>query len=57
MGHAKRVPRLIVLKRRRDFLEKVIKESEEPLSWDKAEKAALDWAIGELEKTNGQVPA
>lgn len=46
---AKNVPRLNVLKRRRDYLAKIIAESHEPLSWDKAEKSALDWAIAELD--------
>lgn len=47
--NAKTTSRLKVLKRRRDYLAKIIAESQEPLSWDKAEKSALDWAISELE--------
>lgn len=41
--------RLFILKRRRDYLAQLISQSDDPLSWDKAEKAALDWAIRELE--------
>lgn len=47
--------RLKVLKRRRDYLTKVIAESHEPLSWDRAEKSALDWAIEQLEGTTKDV--
>lgn len=47
--NAKKTSRLKVLKRRRDYLAKIIAESHEPLSWDKAEKSALDWAIEQLE--------
>lgn len=49
MPTRKKISRLKVLKRRRDYLAKIIAESHEPLSWDKAEKSALDWAIGQLE--------
>jgi hypothetical protein len=55
--NAKKTPRLKVLKRRRDYLAKVIKEDDEPSSWDKAEHAALSWAIDELEKIHGTTQA
>lgn len=41
--------RVGVLKRRRDYLIQVISRSENPLSWDLAEKNALDWAISKLD--------
>lgn len=42
--------RLGVLKRRRDYLAQTISQSENPVSWDLAEKNALDWAIKRLEQ-------
>lgn len=51
--NARKTSKLTTLKRRRDFLAKILAETDEPLSWDKAEKSALDWAIAELEKANG----
>ncbi|QGJ90146.1 hypothetical protein HWC80_gp065 [Mycobacterium phage Indlulamithi] len=43
----------MILRRRRDYLERMIAEDPEGgLSWDKAEKSALDWAIETLE-SNG----
>lgn len=42
--------RLGVLKRRRDHLAQLISQSEKPVSWDLAEKSALDWAISKLDQ-------
>jgi len=39
---------LEVLRKRRDHLTKRISESKQDLSYDKVEKAALDWAISRL---------
>jgi hypothetical protein len=46
---ASRKSHLDMLKRRRDFLRKLIdKQGKDASSWDRAEHAALCWAIEEL---------
>ena len=48
VGHSIAAKRLKTLRRRRDYLNELIKEPN-ALSWDKAEAAALTWAIKVIE--------
>lgn len=51
MGSPKRLPKITLLRRRRDYLRREIDHwaPGKALAWDKAELAAIEWAIKIIE--------
>lgn len=50
MGSPRRLPKIVILRRRRDYLARQIAQTaeNEAQAWDKAELAAIEWAIQTL---------